>query len=380
MKRILLLCVLLIGGLFLPPDSVSQTSSQFYLFVGTYTSEASEGIYVYKFDAETGETEYLSKAAGVANPSYLALSPDQKYLYAVNEIGDPDKASVSSFSIDEDSGSLTFLNKQLSGGGAPCYISVDATGEAVFVANYAGGSLAMLPVGKGGKLEKVKTTIQHKGSGINTARQAAPHVHCTYISPDNDRLFVADLGSNTITGYAFDAEEVMLDATASSVYEATPGAGPRHLTFHPNGEFAYLINELNGTVVAFTYDGERLSKMQQLSTLPEEYDGPISGADIHISPDGKFLYASNREDLNNIVIYSISQESGMLSKVGQHTSGGEHPRNFMIDPTGTYLLAANRDTDNIVVFKRDKTTGLLSETGIELKVSMPVCLKMMPVN
>src|SRR5699024_9825361 len=157
------------------------------------------------------------------------------------EIGDPDKASVSSFSIDEDSGSLTFLNKQLSGGGAPCYISVDATGEAVFVANYAGGSLAMLPVGKGGKLEKAKTTIQHKGSGINTARQAAPHVHCTYISPDNDRLFVADLGSNTITGYAFDAEEVMLDATASSVYEATPGAGPRHLTFHPNGEFAYLF-------------------------------------------------------------------------------------------------------------------------------------------
>jgi 6-phosphogluconolactonase len=363
-----------------PACAKQQTASEFYLFVGTYTSESSEGIYVYKFDTETGEARQVSTAAGVKNPSYLAASPNQKYLYAVNEIGNPGEASVSAFSFNKDNGSLTFLNKQPSGGGAPCYVSVDATGQAVFVGNYSGGSLAMLPVKEDGSLGAPQTAIQHRGSSVNEARQESPHVHCTYVSPDNKRLFVADLGTDTVTGYAFDEDEVMLDSTATSMFKAAPGAGPRHLTFHPDGTFAYLVNELNGTVDAFRYEDKALNHIQNISTLPEGYKGSVAAADIHVSPDGNFLYASNREDLNNIVIYEIDQKEGTLTNVGQHTSGGVHPRNFMIDPTGRYLLVANRNTDNIVVFKRNQETGLLSETGKEIEVSMPVYLKMIPLK
>ncbi|MCW9708272.1 lactonase family protein [Aliifodinibius sp. 1BSP15-2V2] len=359
-----------------PGDS---DNSEFYLFVGTYTAESSEGIYVYKFDAETGETEYVSEATGHSNPSYLAISPNQEYVYAVSE-GGAEKAGVSAFSFDKDNGSLTFLNRQSSGGAGPCYVSVDATGKAVFAGNYSGGSLAMLPVQNDGSLAEAKNIIQHSGSSVNESRQNSSHVHCTYVSPDNKRLFVADLGTDTVTGYAFEEGEVVLDSTASSTFETTPGAGPRHLTFHPNGEYAYLVNELNGTVDAFKYEDGALNQIQNISTLPEGYDGAISGADIHVSPDGEFLYASNREDLNNIVIYAIDQDNGELSRVGQHASGGVHPRNFMIDPTGRYLLVANRNTDNIVVFKRNQETGMLTDTGRELEVSMPVCLKMMPVK
>lgn len=380
MKRILFFCVIIFGTVFNLAAQPAQQSSQFYLFVGTYTAQESEGIYVYRFDATDGSLTYVSKATGVTNPSYLAVSPDRQNIYAVNEIADPEKASVSAFSFDEKKGSLTFLNKQSSGGGAPCYVSVDATGQAVFVGNYVGGSLAMLTVRDDGSLAKPQTIIRHSGSSVNEARQQSPHVHCTYVAPDNERLFVADLGTDTVTGYAFDEGEVMLGSKAVSTFEATPGAGPRHLTFHPNGRFAYLINELSGSITAFRYEHGALDKIQQISTLPGDYNGAVSGADIHVSPDGKFLYASNREDLNNIVIYAINPSDGRLTKVGQHASGGEHPRNFAIDPTGRYLLAANRDTDNIVVFRRDHQTGLLSETGTELNVSMPVCLKMIPLR
>lgn len=380
MKRILFLGVIIFGTVFNLAAQPAQQPAQFYLFVGTYTARESEGIYVYRFNATDGSLTYVSKAPGVTNPSYLAVSPDRQNVYAVNEIADPEKATVSAFSFDEKKGSLTFLNKQSSGGGAPCYVSVDATGQAVFVGNYVGGSLAMLTVRDDGSLAKPQTIIRHSGSSVNEARQQSPHVHCTYIAPDNKRLFVADLGTDTVTGYAFDEGEVMLGTKAVSTFEATPGAGPRHLTFHPNGRFAYLINELSGSITAFRYEHGVLDKIQQISTLPEGYNGAVSGADIHVSPDGKFLYASNREDLNNIVIYAINPSDGRLTKVGRHASGGEHPRNFAIDPTGRYLLAANRDTDNIVVFRRDRQTGLLSETGTELNVSMPVCLKMVPLR
>lgn len=361
-------------------NTEEKQQHDFYLFVGTYTGEGSEGIHLFRFNADEGTADFISETKGVENPSYLAISPDQATLYAVNEVGDSTKASVSSFAFDKKTAELSFLNKQNSHGGAPCYVSVDANGNAVFAGNYTGGSLAMFPVNDDGSLEEAKVAIQHTGSSVNQARQESPHVHCTYVSPDNRRLFVTDLGTDRVSAYEFDEGDKSLQQTPSSVYEAEPGAGPRHLTFHPDGEFAYLVNELNGTVVAFRYEDGSLEPIQTVSTLPEGYDGPRTSADIHVSPDGAFLYATNREDLNNIVAYSIDQNSGQLEKIDQYSTGGVHPRNFVIDPTGTFLLIANRHTDNIVVFRRNKQTGALTPTGTEIKVSQPVCLKMMPVK
>lgn len=361
-------------------DNSTGTNSDYYLFVGTYTGEGSDGIYLYEFDSEDGSITPADTAKGVSNPSYLTLSPDHSFLYAVNEEADSSDASVSAFSFDKENGEITFLNKQSSRGGAPCYVSTDQTGSAVFVGNYLGGSLAMFPIQDDGSLAESKTAIVHEGSSVNERRQNSPHVHCTIISPDNKILFVTDLGTDTVTGYAFNSDSMTLQEEPSTIFETEPGAGPRHLTFHPSGEFAYLVTELSGTVVALSYDGESLEELQTISTLPDGYEGRFSGADIHVSPDGKFLYASNREDLNNIVIYSIDQDSGMLEKVGEQSSGGLHPRNFIIDPTASYLLAANRNTDNIVVFERDQESGLLTPTEIEINVSQPVSLQMIPID
>ncbi|MDR8392586.1 lactonase family protein [Aliifodinibius sp. S!AR15-10] len=357
-----------------------ESNQEYYLFVGTYTGEGSEGIYLYKFNSADGSVSSLIETAEASNPSYLVISPDHANVYAVSEGGDAPTDSVSSFAFDKATGQLSFLNRQSSQGKGPCYVSIDAKGQAVFAGNYGGGSLAMLPVNEDGALAEASAAIQHEGSSANQARQQSPHVHCTYVSPDNNYLFATDLGTDKVTGYAFNADEVTLEKEPAYVFDAEPGAGPRHLTFHPNGEYAYLVNELNGTVVAFSYSDGSLDPLQTISTLPEGYDGAISGADIHVSPDGDYLYASNREDLNNIVIYSIDQQSGELTKVGEQASGGVHPRNFMIDPTGQFLLVANRHTDNIVIFNRDEDTGQLSPTGTEIEVSQPVCLKMIPVE
>lgn len=357
-----------------------QTTSEYYLYVGTYTGESSEGIYVMKFDAADGSITPIDTVSGVENPSYLALSPSNKYLYAVNENADSADATVSAFSIEQSTGKLSFLNRQTSAGGAPCYVNVDAQGRAVFTGNYLGGSLSKFTIGSDGSLSEPEAVIKHSGNSINRERQESTHVHCTLVSPDNRMLFVADLGTDRVTGYAYDAANNRLNTEPASVYEAEPGAGPRHITFHPNGEYAYLVNELNGTVDVFEYNEQSLRHLQTVSTLPENYEGAISGADIHVSPDGKFLYVSNREDLNNIVIYSINPENGELAHKGEVASGGVHPRNFIIEPTGRYLLVANRHSDNIVVFERDRETGLIEPTGSEIKVSQPVCLKLMAVQ
>lgn len=360
--------------------SSNSASSEYYLFVGTYTDGDSEGIYLYKFNADDGSVNSVGVTGGVENPSYLTISPDHSNLYAVNELADSAEASVSTFAFDKETEELTFLNKQSSLGGAPCYVSIDDSGQAVFAGNYLGGSVSMFPVRDDGSLGEAAVNIQHEGSSVNLDRQASPHVHCTYLSPDNNHLLVADLGTDKVSGYAFDSQNIDLQQEPSFTFQTEAGAGPRHLTFHPDGEFAYLVNELDGSVVAFESQADSLREIQTISTLPEGYTGAVSGADIHVSPDGKFLYASNREDLNNIVIYAIDEENGTLEKVGQHSSGGVHPRNFTIDPSGNFLLVANRNTDNIVFFERDKDDGSLTPTGNEINVSQPVCLKMIPAQ
>lgn len=371
--------LLLTTGCNQQTESYPEINPDYYLFVGTYTGEGSEGIYLYKFDSEDG-TLIPADTVSSPNPSYLTLSPDHSFLYAVNEEADSADATVSAFSFDKEKGKISFLNKRSSRGGAPCYVSTDLTGNAVFVGNYLGGSLSAFPIQEDGSLAESTAAIVHEGSSVNERRQNSPHVHCTLMSPDNNTLFVTDLGTDTVTGYPFNSDSLTLADEPSLVFETEPGAGPRHLTFHPNGKYAYLVNELNGTVVAFSTDGESLEELQTISTLPENYEGGVSGADIHVSADGKFLYASNREDLNNIVIYSIDRNSGSLEKVGEQSSGGVHPRNFIIDPTGNFLLVANRRSNNIAVFQRDQESGLITQTDHEINVSQPVSLQMIPVN
>ncbi|NGP87939.1 lactonase family protein [Fodinibius halophilus] len=357
-----------------------EKPSDYFLFVGTYTGESSEGIYLYKFDASSGSVDSIGVTKGVDNPSYLTLSKDHTNLYAVNETADSASSAVSAFSFDKENQKLTFLNKRSSRGGAPCYISIDENGKAVFAGNYVGGSVSMFPVRDDGSLAKAKATIQHQGSSINKNRQNSPHVHCTVLSADGKHLLVSDLGTDKVYGYPYDSTAVSLASTPAFSHTTKAGSGPRHITNHPNGKLAYLVSELKATVSAFAYRGDSLNHIQTVSTLAEEYEGPNTAADIHISPDGRFLYASNREDLNDIVIYNIDQQEGTLTHVGRQSTKGVHPRNFVIDPTGNFLLVANRKTDNIVIFKRNKEDGSLTATGQEIKVSQPVCLKLIPVR
>lgn len=342
-----------------------------YLFIGTYTKGKSEGIYVYKMNTKTGDVSFVSKAKA-ANPSYLDLSPDEKFVYAVNEDAN-DKGSVSVFAFDKSNGSLKFLDKQTSGGDHPCYVAVNKTGKWVAVANYTGGSFSTLPIMANGMLG-TPTTVQHKGSSVNKERQEKPHVHSTVFSPDDKYLFVPDLGIDKVMIYSFNAGSGKPEPAPVPFVATTAGNGPRHFTFHPNGKLAYLIAEMGGAVSAYKYNDGKLTLIQQISSYPADFTGKKWSADIHISPDGKFLYASNRTPSNTIAIFSIDK-SGKLKPVGYESTKGDVPRNFTIDPTGNFLLAANQETDNIVIFRRDKKTGLLTDTGKRIEVGNPVCLK-----
>jgi 6-phosphogluconolactonase len=374
---------LTIGAMLLPWLLNAQTPADYdqYLLIGAYTKKQSEGIYVYSFNSQTGAVKPVSIATGVDNPSYLAIAPDKKHVYSVNEVGVERTGSVSAFAFDNATGQLQFLNKQPSGGEGPCYINTDSAGTHVLVGNYAGGSLSVLPVQADGKVGAPLQTVQHTGSSVNKSRQEKPHVHCVEFSKDNQYLYVPDLGIDKVGIYKYDPNSPLLLQEGNPSYvPLPPGSGPRHITFHPNGKWAYLIHELDGKVTVFKYDAGKLTPIQTISTLPATFKGNISGADIHISPDGKFLYASNRSDMNNIVYYSIDQRSGRLVWKGQQSAGGKTPRNFMIDPSGNFLLVANQDSDNIVLFKRNPTTGAIKPTGEQIKVSMPVCLKMIAVE
>jgi len=356
--------------------SFCSLAQSYYMFVGTYTSNGSKGIYVYRFDAATGKASWVSNTDSAANPSYLTVAPDLKYVYAVNEVGGGGSGQVSAFSFDRATGKLSLINQQSSGGADPCYVSVTRGGEWVFVANYSGGSLAAFPVNKDGSLQPYAQLIQDTGSGINKERQERAHVHSAVLSPDQNYLFSADLGTDKETIYKLNttAEQPLQPATVPFVM-IKKGSGPRHLTFHPNKKFAYLIEELSGTVEFYKYNSGTLTFVQRVATHPADYKGTPGSADVHVSPDGRFLYASNRGDENNITIFSINQNNGQLRLKGYQSTMGITPRNFAIDPTGHYLVVANQKSDNVVVFKRNAQTGLLQPTGSVLKVPSPVCLQ-----
>jgi 6-phosphogluconolactonase len=358
--------------------SFAGFSQNFYLFVGTYTDKGSKGIYVYRFNAATGKAEWLTNTEGLVNPSYLAIAPDNKHIYAVTETARNNSGSVSAFSFDRKLNRLTLLNKQPSGGDNPCYVAVNKSNKWVTVGNYSGGSLSAFRINKDGSLDAPSQVIQHEGKSINPQRQERPHVHSTVFSPAHNYLFVPDLGLDKIMVYRFKpGDDKPLEPAKTPFVSVIPGSGPRHLTFHPDKPYAYLIEELSGTVVAYKYDTGELTLIQRIPAHPATFKGTIGSADIHVSPDGKFLYASNRGDENTIAIFSIDIRTGRLQLTDFQSTMGTTPRNFMIDPTGNYLLVANQNSNNIVIFKRNPDTGLLTQTSEEIKVSSPVCLQMM---
>ena len=348
-----------------------------YLFIGTYTGSGSKGIYVYKFNSQTGKATWVSNtdSSSASNPSYLSITPNGKYLYAVYEDGNQKDGHVAAYSFNRTTGKLNLINKQLSGGDHPCYVDVAKNSKWVAVANYSGGSASLFGVNSDGSLKPDPQVIQHVGKSVVPQRQEKPHVHSTVFSPKQDYLFVSDLGTDKVVIYKFNAAATK-PLTEVSYAASAPGSGPRHFSFHPNNKFAYLLEEISGTVAAYQFNNGKLNFIQRIITHPEDYKGTIGSADIHISPDGKFLYASNRGDENTITIFSVNPVTGKLRLEGYQSTMGKTPRNFMIDPTGNFVLVANQNTDNVVVFKRNKATGLLTPTGTEIKVSKPVCLKM----
>ena len=357
-------------------NSFAQKES--YLLLGTYTSGTSKGVYVYKFNSANGDHSLIDSAK-ISNPSFLAVSPDQKFVYAVSEQASAvDKGgSVASFSFNNITEKLTPLNQQSSNGNNPCYVTVDKAGKWLIAGNYSSGTLTVLPILKNGSLDSFVYSIKHTGQSVNTARQASPHVHATVLSPDNKFLFVPDLGIDKLMIYHFNKKNGALKENTPALVNTKPGSGPRHFDFHPNKKFAYLVEELTGTVAAYRYHAKKgeLSLIQNISTVPANFTAFAGSADIHVSPDGKFLYASNRGESNTIAIFSIDKKTGRLTSIGHQSTMGKTPRNFNFDPSGNFLLVANQNSDEIVIFKIDRNTGLLTDTGKRIAVSKPVCIK-----
>ena len=371
MKKIFL-AVFLLSALAL------TAQDEHFLLIGTYTAGKSEGIYVYKFNTATAENSFVSVAKS-SNPSFLAVSPNQKFVYAVNENADstivPPGGTITAFAFNAANGRLTEINKKPSGGKHPCYVSINKSGEYIAVANYTGGNIAMFPVAKDGSLGNASQIIQHTGSSINSSRQTRPHMHYTHFSANSFQLFATDLGTDKIMLYNIDPFTNDLTPGKQPFIQSVSGSGPRHMDFSQNNKFAYLLEELSGTVVTFKNKNKKLQFIQRLSTLPADYEGEAGSADIHVSPNGKFLYCSNRGNANNISIFSIDAVSGKLTLTGHQSTFGKTPRNFNFDPSGNFLLVANQNTNDIVIFKIDPHTGLLTDTGKKINVPNPVCLK-----
>jgi 6-phosphogluconolactonase len=360
-----------------------DTSRDYLVYVGTYTGPKSQGIYALKFHPGTGSVDELGLAGEIQNPSFLALHPNHKYLYAVSELGNSGKdvASVSSFSIDSATGKLKLLNKVATGGGGACHLVVDKTQKMLLVANYGTGSVASFQVKQDGTLGEVTALKQHAGSSVNPKRQRGPHAHAVVLSPDNRFVFVPDLGLDEIVSYKIDPSGATLTPNDPPFVKVTPGLGPRHFAFHPNDKFAYGLNEMGSSVSAFSYDAPsgRLNALQTISTLPEGFTEENNSAEIALDKNGRFLYASNRGN-NSITQFAVDSKKGTLTKVEVTPTQGRTPRNFVIDPTGRYLLAANQDSDSIVIFRIDQHSGKLSPTGTTVNVPSPVCIQFVPAT
>jgi 6-phosphogluconolactonase len=359
-----------------PAGSASVT-----VYVGTYTGPKSKGIYMMKMDPATGALGTPEVAGEVANPSFVAIHPTRKYLYAIGELPDfkgKKGGAISAFSIDPATGKLTLINQQSAGGSGPCYVAVDATGKVAMLANYGAGSVESLPINADGSLGEPATYVQHVAPpAAEGTKPLKPRGHSINPTPDNKYAVAADLGLDQLLVYKIDTATAKLTPHDPPFTALPAGSGPRHFAFHPSGKFAYNCNEMGMTATAYTYDGDKgtLTAIQTINTLPDgaERKG-TSTAEVQVHPSGKFVYVSNRGH-GSIAIFAVDEATGKLTAAGHQPCGGKTPRNFGIDPTGTFLLAANQDAGNIVVFKIDPKTGGLTATGATAEVANPVCVK-----
>ncbi|AMV40693.1 lactonase family protein [Planctomyces sp. SH-PL62] len=368
------------GGILMQTQAVAAEKS--WVYVGTYTNSKespSEGIYRFEFDPADGSLAPKGVAAEFADPSFLAVHPSKKFLYAVGELGEFQGAKaggVGAFSLDAATGELKPINQQSSGGAHPCHLTVDPTGKAVLVANYSGGSVACLPIEADGSLRPASSFIQHQGKSVDPGRQTAPHAHSVNLDPAGKIALVADLGLDKVLLYDLDAAAGKLTPHDPAFAEVAAGSGPRHLAWHPSGRFAYVITELKNTVDVFAYDKAKgaLHEVQTISTLPDDFQGASYCAEVVAHPSGKFVYGSNRGH-DSLAIYKVDPATGKLASAGWAPTGGKNPRNFAIDPTGGFLLAASQDSDRIVVFRIDPETGGLTPVGEPIAVPKPVCIR-----
>jgi 6-phosphogluconolactonase len=381
MKLISRLILSLAALASLLPSGLAQPAKtakgEYIAYVGTYTRPGkSKGIYAWRFHPANGKVTAIGLVGETASPSFLAVHPNHKFLYAVNEVSNFEgkrAGSVSAFAMDTSSGKLKLLNTVSSRGDGPCHLALDPSGKWLFVANYNGGSVAEFPVHDDGTMGEASAFVQHVGSSVNRQRQAGPHAHSTVLSPDGKSVYVADLGLDQILSYKV-AGLVPNDPPYTKIAQ---GAGPRHLAFTPNGRYAYVMTEMTASVVAFRYEG---GKFEELQTLPTaEMAANVSGAEIAVHPNGKFVYSSTR-GANTIAVFAIDADKGTLTPVERTPSGGKTPRNFAIDPTGAYLFAANQDSDNVVMFRIDAKTGKLTPAGNTLDAFAPVCVILVPAR
>lgn len=353
-------------------EKAMSESSKLYLLVGTYTMGDSEGVYVYKFDTISGNAQFCSSQK-VDNPSYLTISKNGKFIYSVTE-NNNNTAAANAFEFNKEDGSISPINTQLTGGADPCYITLDEGGKHVVTANYSGGSMTLFNVKEKGVLDVASQVINFSGKGVNAERQNAPHIHCVQYSPDGNYLFATDLGTDRIYKFKVSNDSAnYLMPGEPAYFKVADGSGPRHFDFHPNGKYVYLLNELSGSVIAFNYSKET-GDFSEFQAIQADTLNAGGSADIHVSPDGRFLYTSHRLEGDGIAIFSINQLDGSLTKVG-YQSTNKHPRNFAITPNGKFMLVASRDDNTIQIFQIDSKTGLLEDTRQDIIVDMPVCLK-----
>lgn len=360
----------------------SEKTGAVTVYVGTYTDGTSRGIYRLTFDPATGTMTEPVLAVETKNPTFLALHPSGRFLYAVGEISNFEGAktgAVSAFAIDPKTGDLTLLNQQASGGAGPCHLVVDKTGGNALVANYGGGTVAVLPIGEDGRLKPASSVRAHEGSGPHKGRQEKPHAHGIYLDAAERFAFSPDLGADRVFVYRFDARTGALEPHGAAPLD--PGAGPRHAAFHPNGKYLYTINELLSTVSAFSYDAGKgsLAPLQTVSTLPTGFSGTSWTAEVAVSGDGRFLYGSNRGD-DSLAVFRVDGATGRLTPAGHAPIGGKYPRHFTIDPTGRYILAGHQNSGTIAVLRIDPATGLPALTGATVKLDKPVCLLPVPAR
>jgi 6-phosphogluconolactonase len=377
MKKLLFMLMIALPALGIAQKQKTLPST-YDLIIGTYAKDESKGIYVYRFYAETGKLAYLYQSDAIANPTYLTPSANNKFIYAIDE--GRGGGTVSAFKFDPNTGKLDLINSQKTGTN-PVHVSVDKEQKNVFVSNYGSGNLTVVPINKDGSLGTPTQNIQNEGSSVHKERQTKPHVHSATLSTDEKHLFVADLGTDKLSIYRYrDSRTPALTPETPDFIATKPGGGPRHMELSADGKLLYLVHELTADVSVYKVDGAKLTEIQTITMVDPNHKGTVSAADIHISPNGKFLYASNRGEANEIVTYEISPIDGKLTFIERYKTLGQIPRSFVIDPTGKFLIVSNQDSDSINVFAIDQKTGRLTPTRNRITVNKPVGLKLVPVE